>query len=196
MGVDFTPNIAAFASVQACPALVLNADYRPLSYYPLSLWNWQTALKAVFLDKVATVAEYDRVVHSPSISLRLPSVIALRKYVKPPKYPIFTRFNLFLRDGFICQYCGSQEKGEHLTFDHVMPRRFGGITSWDNIVAACGPCNRKKGGWAPAQAGMHLLHEPRRPTHADLNAIGRNFPPNFCHESWRDFVYWDSELEA
>ena len=62
---------------EACPALVLNADYRPLSYYPLSLWSWQDAIKAVFLDRVNIVSEYDRVVHSSSAEFKLPSVIAL-----------------------------------------------------------------------------------------------------------------------
>ena len=91
----------------SCPALVLNADYTPLSYYPLSLWPWQTAIKAMFLERVDVVAHYDREVHSPSASLKLPSVIALRQYVRPNEYPAFTRFNLFLRDRFRCVYCGS-----------------------------------------------------------------------------------------
>ncbi len=89
---------------EGCPALVLNADYTPLSYYPLSLWPWQTAVKAVFLERVDIVAAYEREVHSPSIAMRLPSVIALRQYVRPSQYPAFTRFNLFLRDRFSCQY--------------------------------------------------------------------------------------------
>lgn len=80
------------------PALVLNADYRPLSYYPLSLWPWQDAVKAAFLDRVDIVAEYDEVVRSPSMSLRIPSVVVLKDYVKPQKRVAFTRFNLFLRD--------------------------------------------------------------------------------------------------
>ena len=65
---------------ESCPALVLNADYTPLSYYPLSLWPWQTAVKAMFLERVDVVAHYDREVHSPSMALKLPSVS--RKPVK------------------------------------------------------------------------------------------------------------------
>ena len=84
------------------PALVLNADYRPLSYYPLSLWNWQDAVKAVFLDRVNIVSEYDHAVHSPSFEMKLPSVVALKSYVRPALYPAFTRFNVFLRDRFTC----------------------------------------------------------------------------------------------
>ena len=95
------------------PALVLNADFRPLSYYPLSLWSWQDTVKAVFLDRVNIVSEYDSAVHSPSFEMRLPSVVSLKTYVKPALYPAFTRFNVFLRDRFSCQYCGS---GDDLTF--------------------------------------------------------------------------------
>ena len=77
-------------SPEACSALVLNADYRPLSYYPLSLWSWQDALKAVFLDRVNIVSEYDRVVHSPRVEIRLPSVVSLKTYVKPARNPRYT----------------------------------------------------------------------------------------------------------
>ena len=69
------------ASPESCPALVLNADFRPLSYFPLSLWPWQEAVKAVFLDRVNIVSEYDRVVHSPTFAMRLPSVIALKEFI-------------------------------------------------------------------------------------------------------------------
>ena len=94
----------AFAA-QGYPALVLNADFRPLSYFPLSLWPWQEAVKAVFLERVNIVSEYDRVVRSPSLEMRLPSVIALKEYVHLDRRPAFTRFNVFLRDSFECQYC-------------------------------------------------------------------------------------------
>ena len=80
------------------PALVLNADYRPLSYYPLSLWSWQKAVKAVFLGRVNIVSQYEKHVRSPSFRMKLPSVVSLKAYVKPALYPAFTRFNLFLRD--------------------------------------------------------------------------------------------------
>jgi hypothetical protein len=143
---------AAATSPEAFPALVLNADFRPLSYYPLSLWSWQETVKAVF----------------------------------------FTRFNLFLRDRFECQYCGS---GDDLTFDHLIPRSRGGQTRWDNVVAACAPCNLKKGGKLPRDAGMWPAQKPYRPTVHELHRNGRLFPPNYLHESWMDFLYWDAELE-
>jgi 5-methylcytosine-specific restriction endonuclease McrA len=81
------------------PALVLNADYRPLSYYPLSLWPWQEVVKAVFLDRVDVIATYDKTIHSPTFEMHLPSVVSLKHYVAQDRPPAFTRFNLFLRDG-------------------------------------------------------------------------------------------------
>ncbi|MEX1147459.1 MAG: HNH endonuclease [Sphingomonadales bacterium] len=187
----------ATLSLERCPALVLNADYQPLSYFPLSLWNWQTVVKAVFLDRVNIVSEYDRVIRSPSFEMRLPSVIALKKYIKPSRHPAFTRFNLFLRDRFTCQYCGTdQDNGTELTFDHVVPRAYGGRTTWENVITACAPCNLTKGGRTPEEARLPLRSAPRQPSVNELQRNGRAFPPNYLHESWRDYLYWDAELEA
>jgi len=174
------------------PALVLNADYRPLSYYPLSLWPWQDVVKAVFLDRVDIIAEYDSFVRSPSFEMRLPSVIALREFVRQDRVPAFTRFNVFLRDGFECVYCGSSQD---LTFDHVIPRSKGGQTTWDNVVAACSPCNLRKGNRLPKDIGMIPRQIPFQPTVYQLHNNGRLFPPNHLHESWMDYLYWDAELE-
>lgn len=175
------------------PALVLNADYRPLSYYPLSLWSWQEAIKAAFMDRVDIVAEYDQRVHSPSMSLKIPSVVVLKDYVQPQKRVAFTRFNLFLRDEFCCQYCGTT--GD-LTFDHIVPRASGGITSWENVVAACSKCNLKKGSKSLRRSGLALRKTPRMPHAEELRNLGRKFPPRYLHKTWMDFLYWDSELDA
>jgi 5-methylcytosine-specific restriction endonuclease McrA len=150
-------------SLEKCPALVLNADYRPLSYYPLSLWSWQDTVKSVFLDRVIIVSNYDRVVRSPSF------------------------------DKFSCQYCGSREE---LTFDHLLPRSKGGETNWDNVVTACSTCNVRKGGKLLKLSGMKLNQFPYQPSTEDLHRNGKNFPPNFLHKSWMDYLYWDVELEA
>ncbi len=181
---------------EAYPALVLNADFRPLSYFPLSLWSWQDTVKAVFLDRVNVVDEYDEVVRSPTIEVRLPSVISLKEYINLDRYPAFTRFNVFLRDRFLCQYCGGQYPAEDLTFDHVVPRSRGGRTTWDNVVTACQSCNLTKGDRLLRECGLHLCRPPARPTTYELQRNGRAFPPNYLHESWRDFLYWDSELES
>ncbi len=173
-------------------ALVLNADFRPLSYYPLSLWSWQDSVKAAYLDRVNVVSEYDHVVRSPTVELRLPSVVVLREYVKPSKASAFTRFNLFLRDEFSCQYCGASSE---LTFDHVVPRSRGGRTSWDNVVAACSACNLRKGARILSECGLSLKRRPAEPTSEELLNKGRKFPPNYLHESWLDFLYWDAVLD-
>ena len=174
------------------PALVLNADYRPLSYYPLSLWAWQDSVKAVFLERVNILSHYDKVIRSPSFEMQLPSVVCLKSYVKTANYPAFTRFNVFLRDRFRCQYCGSPDD---LTFDHVVPRARGGQTTWENVVTACSPCNLRKGAKSVREAHMHLAQEPFMPSVQQLHTNGRLFPPNYLHESWMDYLYWDSELE-
>jgi 5-methylcytosine-specific restriction endonuclease McrA len=181
------------AGLRDHPALVLNADFRPLSYLPLSLWPWQEAIKAAFLDRVVVIAEYDTTVRSPSIEIPLPSVVVLKEYVRPARTAAFTRFNLFLRDEFTCQYCGAKDG---LTFDHVLPRSRGGRTTWANVVAACGPCNLRKGSKTLKQAGMSLRRTPARPSPDQLQNVGRKFPPNHLHDSWMDFLYWDAELEA
>ena len=159
-------------SLEKCPALVLNADYRPLSYYPLSLWSWQDSIKSVYLDRVTIVNNYDRVIRSPSFSMKLPSVIALKSYVKPQSNPNFTRFNVFLRDKFSCQYCGSKSE---LTFDHLLPRSKGGKTDWNNVVTACSSCNVKKGGNLINQSEMILNQKPYQPSTEDLHRNGKIF---------------------
>jgi len=130
---------------QNCPALVLNADFQPLSYFPLSLFGWEDAIKAVVRGSHVIVAEYDQVVRSPSTAMRLPSVIALREYVRPPTRVAFTRFNVFLRDHFVCQYCAIQHRPNDLTFDHVLPRAAGGVTSWENIATSVQPLQYAQG---------------------------------------------------
>ena len=176
------------------PALILNADFRPLSYFPLSLWPWQEAVKAIFRDTVQVVSEYEREVQSPSLKLKLPSVLALREYVPSVRQVAFTRFNVYLRDMWACQYCADTYKTHELTFDHVIPRSKGGRTTWDNIVTACRSCNTQKGHKLPKECGMHPIVKPYEPSVYELQARGQKFPPNFLHESWADYLYWDSDI--
>ena len=182
-------------ALDGCPALVLNADFRPLSYYPLSLWPWQEAVKAVVSGRVNVVSVYGRMIHSPSWEMALPSVISLKEYIPSARRPAFTRFNVFLRDRFTCQYCGGSLPTHELTFDHVVPRSRGGHTVWENVVTACSPCNLLKGSRLPREARMFPLVRPMQPTNHLLQEHGRAFPPNYLHESWRYFLYWDTELD-
>ncbi|MBF0246466.1 MAG: HNH endonuclease [Alphaproteobacteria bacterium] len=175
--------------------LVLNADYRPLSYHPLSLWSWQDALSALLSGRVNLVANYDRKARSPSRVLPIPSVVALKRYVAFDGRAAFTRYNIYLRDDFACQYCGGTFAASDLTFDHVHPRSRGGLTTWDNVVAACAPCNSRKADRTPGQAGMPLIRPPVAPTIRQLDRLAMRRPPASLHHGWIDYLYWDSELE-
>lgn len=171
-------------------ALLLNADFRPLNLFPLSTIPWKRAIEGVVKDTLTVVAEYDTLVRSPSVSIRLPSVVALRNYIPTPKTVPFTRFNVFLRDDFTCQYCGEKFVPKDLRFDHVKPRAKGGVTSWTNIAAACEPCNTRKGD----RTVMKPLRPPFQPTIGQMVEAQKRYPPAYLHESWTDFLYWDSVL--
>jgi 5-methylcytosine-specific restriction endonuclease McrA len=120
----------------------------------------------------------------------------LKDYIPSARRPAFTRFNVFLRDAFHCQYCGDRRPTPDLTFDHVIPRSRGGRTTWENVVTACGFCNLRKGSRLPKECHMFPRAAPRQPTTWELQDNGRAFPPNYLHESWRDYLYWDSELDS
>jgi len=135
-------------------------------------------------------------VRSVSISFKLPSVIRLLRYIRIKRsfdYVPFSRANIYARDDHRCQYCGGEHSTSDLTFDHVMPVAQGGRKDWENIVTCCISCNRRKGGRTPHQAGMRLVRKPRRPERAPAIRITvglRNAP-----ESWRDYLYWNVELD-
>jgi 5-methylcytosine-specific restriction endonuclease McrA len=178
------------------PALVLNADYRPLSYLPLSLWSWQEAIKASLSGRVRVVAEYDKIIRAPSMSMRLPAVCLKRFQQSTVSRAAFTRFNVFLRDSFQCQYCGTSGPITDLTFDHVVPRSRGGKTCWRNVVTCCTACNRRKGGKLPHEIpNMTLQRQPYVPLYCELQEVARKFPPRFLHETWADYLFWDVPLQ-
>ena len=185
-------------AVGSLRTLILNADMQPLSWAPLSVCSWQDAIVSVLQERVIQVKTYDNVVvHSASLSFPVPSVVALKRYHKRKK-AAFTRYNLFLRDKFRCQYCGKRFMAKELTFDHVVPRSRGGASNWTNIVAACGPDNLKKSNLTLSQAKMKLLRKPYQPTPHQLDAAARSLPlvEGELHQSWLDFLYWGSELES
>ena len=112
----------------------------------------------------------------------------------PKRKPAFTRFNVFLRDNFTCQYCAKKFAANDLTFDHLVPRCLNGRTTWQNVVSACTNCNLKKGSKSIKKSRLKLLKKPERPSTEELLNKGRKFPPNYLHDSWTDFLYWDAEL--
>ncbi len=191
--------LAEFAPLRKAgsnPALVLNADGRPLSLFPLSVWPWQDAVSAMFRDKVNVLVEHDAVVRSPSIEVRLPSVLALRDYVKTRRTPAFTRQNVLLRDRHCCAYCGHKFPTHELTFDHVIPKSRGGKTWWQNIVLACSKCNSVKDDRTPEEAKMPLQWRPWKPTAEELHQRTRRFTPEQLHKGWAEFLYWNDPLDS
>lgn len=178
--------------------LVLNANMQPLSWAPLSVWSWQNAFVAVHQDRVIQVKTYDDIIiHSASQSYEVPAVVALRNY-QSRKRVGFTRYNLFVRDEFRCQYCGDRFPAKDLTFDHVVPKSKGGGSMWSNIVACCNKDNLYKANRTPKQAGMRLMRDPFEPTVYQMDAAARKQPlaKGELHQTWMDFLYWGAELES
>jgi len=142
--------------------LVLNASFEPI--------NVCTVRRAIVLTlkAKAEVLEVGEVMlHAERLALARPYVIRLKTYVRVPRdahQRKITRRAVFARDDWTCQYCGSRA---NLTVDHVIPRSKGGLSSWENIVASCAPCNRRKADRTPLQSGMHPLRQPRQP-HAEI----------------------------
>lgn len=170
--------------------LVLNQDFLPVSALPLSVVGWETAVRAIYLDTVAVIAEYDDwEVHSPSTTIKVPSVIITKKYLHFQRAVSFTDNNVFLRDRYTCQYCGQVFPQQKLTYDHVVPRRDGGRTRWDNIVAACGPCN----GWKGHNRTIRPLRMPYKPSYYELLAIRKEYPVVVSDESWIEYLDWPAE---
>jgi 5-methylcytosine-specific restriction endonuclease McrA len=176
--------------------LLLNADLQPLSWGPLSVWSWQEALVAVLQDRVNRVIDYDIEVRSARTSFQVPSVVALKRFHKRRKVA-FTRYHVFLRDRFRCQYCGDTPLAKALTFDHIVPRCKGGITSWENVVTCCQRDNLFKGSRSLKQAGMRLLSTPSEPTPHQIDEAAKwNVLRENLHKTWIDFLYWDAKLES
>ncbi len=150
--------------------------------------SWAALAAAAHQDAVGTVGR----------RIRVPRVIVLMAYERMPKTRVrFSRFNIYARDENSCQYCGSRLPRAELNLDHVVPRSRGGATSWDNVVCSCVPCNLRKGGRTPEEAGMRLRHAPARPRWTPMfrSATRRAF-----YSEWRPFLsfvdaaYWNAEL--
>jgi 5-methylcytosine-specific restriction endonuclease McrA len=168
--------------------LLLNATFEPLKVI-----DWKRAIRLLTLGKVEVLEEYDREIRSVTFALKLPSVLRLLRFVRYRKKEVkFSRLNIYARDGFRCQYCGKKFESRDLSFDHVIPKRFGGKTEWTNIVTACCRCNRRKGGRVLKDAGLKLLKKPAKPSWVPfmMVTIGLSSVPH----AWRDYLYWTAEL--
>lgn len=141
----------------------------------------------------------DDVVHTARVALKVPRVLVLQAFDRMPRSTVrFSRNNIYLRDGFTCQYCAQKLSRSKLNLDHVLPKSQGGRTNWTNIVCSCQVCNLFKGGRTPEQAGMKLLRQPKRPDWSSLAQRKSGSPVPY--EEWLPFIdmasasYWNTEL--
>jgi len=162
--------------------LVLNQNYEPLS-----VCSVKRAVVMMYLDRAQLIETLDgHKLRAQSLEIPVPSVIRLDYFVKlPGKRVMLTRKNVIKRDGGRCQYCGL--KKNQMTVDHVIPRRFKGADTWENLVCACQECNNKKGHQMPEQAGLRLIRRPRRPNHITFI---QQFVGNQNHR-WKPYLFMD-----
>ncbi len=155
-------------------------------YFPYQILRWQDAVRLIYVGSANAVAEYNEELRSPSVTWKMPAVIRLSPEIEPKRKTKFSRINVFTRDNFRCQYCGRRKKMRELTFDHLIPRKNGGKTVWENIVTSCVSCNIKKGCRTTDESGMFPRRLPVRPKSLPLISPVRDLehaPPE-----WRPFV--------
>jgi 5-methylcytosine-specific restriction endonuclease McrA len=161
--------------------LVLNQNYEPLN-----ICNVRRAFVLVVRGKAEVLEHSAEAIRTATRSLPRPSVIKLAYMVKRPRPQVrLSRREIFLRDDYTCQYCGS--KTRELTLDHVVPKHRGGTHSWDNLVSACRPCNHRKGGKTVAEARMRLIQPPRRPPPAQYFLWVQRLNGG-AYEGWAKFL--------
>lgn len=162
-------------------------------YEPIKVVSWQRAITLLMLGKVEVIEEYDKSIRSTSVVIKMPAVVRLLSAFRRKKKPLkFSRINIYGRDKYSCQYCSIKISMADGTYDHVVPKTQGGVTSWTNIVTCCEPCNLKKGGRTPRQAGMKLRKEPVRPTWVPVMLV--NVSKESAPDAWASYLYWTSEL--
>ena len=160
--------------------LVLN-----LNYEPVNVCNVRRAVILLGKGKAEILENGRGEIHSASLIMVIPSVIRLVYLVRRPfAQRKLSKKEIFLRDRYTCQYCGQQTRD--LTLDHVIPRRQEGVHSWENIVSACIPCNRRKAAGTPGEAGMTLLRRPKAPYPSPYYILHNRT----ILEEWRKFIPW------
>ena len=165
--------------------LLLNSDAQPVSLLPVSIISWQDAIKAMVLEKAIVLSWYDNwTVHSANWETKVPSVIMLTEYMKPKSSIRYSKQNVFLRDGYTCQYCGTDVNKRTATLDHVLPTSHGGKTTFENTVCACGTCNANKGN----NKKIVPRHKPHKPTYWELIDRRRQLPFDIKHPDWKLYL--------
>ncbi|MCL4394484.1 MAG: HNH endonuclease [Chloroflexi bacterium] len=161
--------------------LVLNATYEPLNIVPV-----QRAIVLLLKEKAEIVEAAKTKLRAEHLAIAWPLVIRLVVFVPVPRrLPLpLSRRTVMARDLYTCQYCGSQPGKHELTIDHVIPRSRGGTTTWENVVTACAPCNRRKGDRLPEEARMILLAKPARPRFIAVALLGETN----AHAVWQKYL--------
>ncbi len=165
--------------------LLLNSDAQPVSVLPLSVISWQEAIKYMVLEKASVLSWYDNwIVHSAHWETRVPSVIMLKEYTKPKTTVRYSKANVFLRDLYTCQYCGTDVNKKTATLDHVLPVSHGGKSVFENSVTACSPCNARKGN------NKKILPKikPHKPTYWELAEKRKELDFPLRHPDWAMFL--------
>lgn len=166
-------------NIMQLPVLVLNANFAPLNVCHL-----RRALGLVMEGRAELVANGRGYVSTARQQIACPSIIRLEKMIRRPRPTVkFSRWEIFRRDNNTCQYCG--RRSGNLTLDHVLPRHRGGAHTWENVVAACPPCNRLKGGRTPREAHMNLRRVANEPHPSAMYLYGRYLEE---FEDWRPFL--------
>jgi len=166
------------------PVLLLNNGFMPIN-----ICSARRALCMVTTGKAVVVRHTDRQICR---GVYLPSVVRLVEFARIPYRPVkVTRKTIIMRDGGKCMYCGQKPDKGYLQMEHVFPKSRGGKATWDNLVAACEPCNRKKGNRTPEEAGMKLIHKPLPMTVHTSRYIMRQIGSEF--EDWDEFLFRDSK---
>lgn len=188
------------------PVLVLNRNFQPVrvtrarNAFVMMYVGSARALDSSFESydwpewaKLQAEA-HDEVIGTLHGALRVPRVIVLISYNRVPRAAVrLSRRNVFVRDGYRCQYCAETPPIRDLNLDHVMPRSRGGKSTWDNLVTSCRPCNLRKGRYTPDELGMRLLREPVRPTWSTAQQLGST-PRRFAE--WEPFLQGTPLLDA
>lgn len=165
--------------------LLLNSDAQPVCLLPVSVINWQDAIRYMVLEKAVVLSWYDNwVVHSATWETPVPSVLILTEYMKPKSTIRYSKQNVFLRDGYTCQYCGADVSKRTATLDHVLPVSHGGKTTFENTVCACGTCNANKGN----NKKIVPKHKPHKPTYWELVQRRRQMPFDVKHPDWKMYL--------
>ena len=161
--------------------LVLNSDYEPLN-----ICNIRRAMSLVLLGKVDVLHQDSKMLHSVSMHFSAPSVVRLKSHIRRPHPQLkLSRRSVLARDSYTCQYCGY--RGNDLTVDHVIPKRLGGPSSWENLVCCCKKCNSKKSDKSLAQFGHPLMRVPRKPKYVPFISLTK-FINGSRNEVWRDYL--------